>query len=300
MEKSHSRLIRTVFSFAVLAIGLNFSDCCAEPVKTLTFQDFEDGVLVPKGWAVGAYDGATVNVSTAPSLNFNGSRGSLRATYPKALGGIYAVVNYALPPSTNDIYIDFWAKMPGAKQGLKFLKIFGIRDSVGYANTTFNLDYSGADGDYGDMYQVSFGDGSVTENDTAAVINFSGNSPELIGRSFKFAKVETPQKVRWMSTNWGVDWHHFKIHVKFNSGTTPQNEVADGEYYVEIDNKVYVKASGLFNRHYSNQSIDRVAFFNWAQNGTAPFEVWLDNIRITTGGFLTAPAPKAPELTQVN
>jgi len=190
--------------------------------------------------------------------------------------------------------------MPGAKQGLKFLKIFGIRDSVGYANTTFGLDYTGADGDFGDMYQVSFGDGSVKANDTASVIFFNGDAPSWIGRSYGQAIVETPQKKRWSSDNWGVDWHHFKMHVKFNSGTTPQNEVADGAYYVEIDDKVYVKATGLFNRHYSNQSIDCVTFFDWAQNGTAPFEVWLDDIRITTGGFLPASAPKAPQLIQAN
>ncbi len=296
MEKSHSRLSSTVFSVAVLAIGLHVSDVCAEPVKTLTFLDFEDGVLVPKGWIIRG----AVSVSTSPSQNLRESRGSLRATYPIAVGGIYAEANYALPPNTNDVYVEFWAKMPGAKQGLKFLKVFGIRDSVGYANTTFGLDYTGADGDFGDMYQVSFGDGSVEANDTASVINFDGDAPAWIGRSYGQAKVETPQKKRWSSDNWGIDWHHFKMHVKFNSGTTPQNEVADGEYYVEIDGKVYVKATGLFNRHYSNQSIDRIAFFDWAQNGTTPFEVWIDDIRITTGGFLPATAPKAPQLIQAN
>jgi hypothetical protein len=86
------------------------------------------------------------------------------------------------------------------------------------------------------------------------------------------------------------------MHVKYNSGTTAENEVADGEYYVEIDGKVYVNATGLFNRHYSNLPIDRVEFFNWAQNGTQPFEIWLDDIRVTTGGFLQPSAPKPPAL----
>jgi len=65
----------------VIAIGLNVSAVCAESVKTLTFLDFEDGVLVSKGWGIGAYDGATVNISITPGLNLNGSRGSLRGLH---------------------------------------------------------------------------------------------------------------------------------------------------------------------------------------------------------------------------
>ena len=290
-----STLTRRASSVAVLALGLNLSVACAAPVKTLTFADFEDGALSPNGWVVGSQNGATTTVSTDTAKNLKSSRGSLRSTYPIATGGVYAWAVYKIPANTNDIYMDFWAKMPGPKQGLKFLKVFGGNDGVGYSNTTFGLDYTG--GDSGSMYQVSFGDGSVKANDTGSVINFDGTYPQWIGRSFGKAVVETPPKSRWKSSDWGVDWHHFKLHVKYNSGTSAENEVADGEYYVEIDGKVYVNATGLFNRHYSNLPIDRIEFLNWAQNGSQPFEIWFDDIRITTGGFLAPAAPMSPMLS---
>ena len=40
------------------------------------------------------------------------------------------------------------------------------------------------------MYQVSFGDGTSADNDSANVINFDGEYPEWIGRSFGTAIVE--------------------------------------------------------------------------------------------------------------
>jgi hypothetical protein len=197
---------------------------------------------------------------------------------------VYVWASYDLSDlDTRDLWVEFRAKMPGAKQGLKFLKIFG-QDQNGYANTTFGLDYTGVD--FGSMYQVSFGDGSGTSNDTANVINFNGEYPEWIGRSFGTASVLTPQNQIWASSNWGTEWHHFRIHVKFNSGTSAADEVADGEYYVEIDGTVYVDAQGLFNRHWSNGPIDRVELFGWAQNGSQPFEIWYDDVRLSTGGFL--------------
>ena len=285
-------------SLAVLGLGLAFTDACAAPVMTLNFADFENGALAPQGWVVGAQHGATVSVSADTGSNLHGIRGSLKATYPIAPGDVYAWAVYKMPLNTNDVYVDFWAKMPGAKQGLKFIKFFGGGDGVGYSNTTFALDYTGTD--FGAMYQVSFGDGSTKANDTANVINFDGSYPEWIGRSYGKAKVQTPQGKRWGSADWGTSWHHFKLHVKYNSGASDKDEVADGEYYVEVDGKVYVNATGLFNRHPSNLPIDHIELLNWAQNGSQPFEVWYDDIRITTGGFLPPAAPKAPALNQVN
>ncbi len=117
------------------------------------------------------------------------------------------------------------------------------------------------------------------------MINLDGTYPNWIGRSHGIAKLSTPQNSIWSGSNWGTDWHHFKMRVKFNSGTTAANEVADGAYSLEIDGKLYAEATGLFNRHYSNGSIESVAMFNWAQNGDAPFEIWYDDFKITTGGF---------------
>lgn len=264
---------------------------------TLTFEQFSSTKL-PANWDMGAQDGGSLSISTQTGENYAGSAGSIKGSYPQASGGVYVWSVYDVSAlATRDLYIEFWAKMPKAKQGLKFLKIFGGHaggSSSNYANTTFGLDYTGVD--RGCMYQVAFGDGSHTANDIANVINFDGQDLNMIGRSTGTATVLTPQKSRWASSNWGTGWHHFKFHVKFNSGTSPATEVADGAYYVEIDGKVYVDAEGLFNRHYSNLPIERVELFGWAQGGTAPFEIWYDDVRITTGGFYsdTISPPRAP------
>jgi hypothetical protein len=250
------------------------------------------------GWSFGAQAGGNVYISTNTSLNFNGDAGSIVGSYPvTGAGNGYVYGGYSVASlKTEELYIEFWAKMPNAKQGLKFLKIFGGGDSTtGYANTTFALDYTGYDP--GAMYQVSFGDGSTKGNDTANVINFDGSVPSAIGRSYGKATVSTPQKSRFASTAWGTGWHHFRFHVKFNSGTSSTNEVNNGAYYVEIDGKVYVNATGLFNRNPANAPIDRVELFGWSQTGTSPFQVWYDQVRISTGGFMSGSVVGTPTTT---
>lgn len=257
----------------------------AGQVGTLITSEDMNQSEPPSDWSIGAQAGGAVSISQNASENYDGSAGSLKGSYPIASGGVYVWAAYDLSAlALADLYIEFRAKMPKAKQGLKFLKIFGKDTAGGYANTTFALDYTGVD--LGGMYQVSFGDGSSTGNDTANVINFDGQNPDWIGRSFGTANVATPQNDMWGSSNWGTDWHHFRIRAKFNSGTSATDEVADGAYHVEIDGKVYVDASGLFNRHWSNGPIDRVELFGWAQNGSEPFEIWYDDVRLSTGGFL--------------
>jgi hypothetical protein len=225
--------------------------------------------LTGNGWSFGSQAGGNVAISTDTSLNYNGHSGSVVGSYPVATGNVYAWGDFSVASlHTEDIYIDFWAKMPAAKQGLKFLKIFGANQGAGYANTTFSLDYTGYD--FGAMYQVSFGDGTGLQNDTANVINFDGSSPSLIGRSYGLAAVSTPQMTRFASSQWGTSWHHFQMHVKFNSGTSSANEVNDGAYYVAIDDKVYVNATGLFNRNPSNGPIDYIELLGWSQNGSTP------------------------------
>ena len=270
----------------------------------VTIQQFEAAALPAGNWGFWTGDGGTVSISTDTTKNHLASHGSIKGSYPAraAGGGGYVWCGYdASALATHDLYLDFWAKMPTpTKQGLKFLKIFGARgtiDTSNYANTTFGLDYTGVD--VGGMYAVSYGDGATVSNDTASVINFDGSNGPWMGRSYGTAVVATPQHHIWSASNWGITWHHFRMHVKFNSGTTAQNEVADGAYFVEIDGLVYVDASHLFNRHYSNGPIDRIELFGWTQTGTTPFEIWYDDVRISTGGFLssTNSAPLASNQT---
>jgi hypothetical protein len=295
MLQASKKTVRQVLSTVLVCAPILGLAAATAPV-TVAFLQAPTSISLP-GWSFGSQAGGSLIVSTDKTQNYNGEPGSLVASYPASSGssgGVYAWGAYSVAAlNTEDLYIDFWAKMPAAKEGLKFLKIFGASATSGnYANTTFALDYTGSDP--GSMYQVSFGDGSTGGNDTAQVINFDGSNPSWIGRSYGTASVQTPQKSRFASSKWGTAWHHFRIHAKFNSGTSPQNEVADGAYYVEIDGTVYVNATGLFNRNYSNGPIDRVELFGWSQNAPSPFQIWYDDVRITTGGFIDSSAAPPP------
>ena len=246
------------------------------------------------GWSIGAQNGGTVGVqaTTGPA---GSTVDALVGDYPlPGAGANYIWANYSVASlNTEDVYIDFWAKMPGPKEGFKFVKIFGQRVPLdGYADTTFSANYTG--GDYGAIYQVSFGDGTALINDSQNVINLSGTYPQWIGRSYGSAVVQTPQNSAFSSTDWGTGWHHFLIHVKFNTGTTGQNEVPNGEFYLAIDGKVYVDATGLYNRNPANAPIDFIGFFGWAQKDPQPFQAYYYDIRISTGGFMSQTLPEPP------
>jgi hypothetical protein len=255
----------------------------------LLFENFDQATL-PTSLGVGSQAGGAVELSSDPEQTYGGAGKSLRGVYPLASGGVYAwgELNIA-KEQTRDIWVRFRARMPSSSpQGLKFLKVFGGNDG-GYANTTFGLDYTGVE--RGGMYCASFGDGTETQNDTANIILFDGSNPKAVGRAFGKSGYSalTPQKSFWHAIEWGKTWHLFELHVKFNSGTTAQTEVNDGEIFVRIDGKVYLDAKGVYNRHPSNPPIERVEILGWAQSGTTPFELWYDNIEIAVGGFGNSP-----------
>lgn len=245
------------------------------------------------GWSIG---GALLSVQpTTPPPVSGDAPYALEAQYPavgsSGLAGPWA--NFTVPPNTESLYIDFWAKMPDAPAGLKFCKVFGrVNDPVGYANTTFGPMWGPNTANVGQILGVAFGDGSATSNDDQNGIRFTGGS-NLLGRSYGTATVLTPQMSNWTSSDWGTAWHHFRIHIKFNDGTTAANEVPNGELYEEIDGKVYLDTTGIYNRNYQNGPIYYVGFFGWAQSDPQPFDVWFDNIVISTGGFVSDLAPTA-------
>lgn len=243
-------------------------------------------------------------LATNPAETFGGQGKSLKYVYkPMAIGqsqypsGGFSLASY----NTNHAYIRFVAKMPKHTHGLKFLKVFGKRaagSALNYANVTFGLDYTGISDGAGSMYVTSFGDGSNgrVANDTQNVLRFQGGTTsEDAGRSYgkQGFSVLTPQYRNFRAINWGSEWHKFEIYVKFNSGTTEENETNDGEFIVRIDDQVYLDAKGLFNRHYSNLPIDRIEILGYSQTGrvngqnvaTPEFEIWYDNVEISLHGW---------------
>ncbi len=286
--------VRKLIALSLLVVATN-----AFSAEIIASADFEDGVIPNKnGWGFGTQSGGNLTISSDASSNYLGSKGSLKASYPVATGAIYVWGGYDIAAlNTRDVYIEFSAKLPGEKQGLKFLKIFGQRENgAGYANTTIAL--VSDRGNEGGITQVSFGDGTSLENDTQHVINLDGTYKNWIGRSFgNGALVTTPQSTAWNAANWGDDWHRFRVRIKFNSGDSEATQKPDGAYYLEIDGKVYVDAKNIYNRHYMNKPIQKISFFDWAQNGTKPFDVMLDDIVISKDGFLSSPvAPVNPKI----
>jgi hypothetical protein len=255
----------------------------------------------PAGWIIGSQVGGSIGVQPTTSIDGTTTVNALEGAYPNPpSAGQYIWADYKLAATNvEDVYIEFWAKMPSQyKGGCKFLKIFGERSSTtGYADTTIATDYTGAD--FGAIRQISFGDGTTLTNDSQNVININGTNPTLIGRSYGTAVVNTPQMSTFSSSAWGTAWHHFRVHVKFNDGTTSQSEVPNGEYYLEIDGKVYVDATGLYNRNPANGPINLIEFFGWAQKDPGPFQLWYDDIRISTGGFMSTAMPEPPTNTSV-
>lgn len=246
------------------------------------------------GWSIGAQNGGAVGVQATAGPT-GSTVDALEGDYPvPGNGGWYIWANYSVASlNTEDVYIEFWARMPAAKEGCKFVKIFGQNLVQGsFANATIGTNYTG--GDYGAVWQVSFGDGTSVANDDQNVINLNGTYPQWIGRSYGTAVVQTPQMSAFSSTDWGTGWHHFLIHVKFNSGTTAQNEVPNGEFFLEVDGKVYADATGLYNRNPADGPISYIGFFGWAQGDPSAFELDYYDIRISTGGFMNTPLPDPP------
>jgi hypothetical protein len=253
--------------------------------------------LSPSGWSYSTLRGGSIGITSTASPTLAGANVDvLEGSYPApGAGGQYILANYNLSNlQTEDIYIEFWARMPAAKGGCKFLKIFGDHPAGtnSYADTTIGTNYAG--GDFGSIYLIMFGDGTTLANDGQHALWLNGQNPQQIGRSYGTATVLTPQESAFTSADWGTTWHHFRVHVRFNSGTTAQNETPDGELYLEIDSKVYVNATGLYNRNPANGPIHTVEFFGWAQTDPQAFQLWYDDIRISTGGFLSQPLPDPP------
>lgn len=275
--------------------------------ESLTSLNFDDGVISSTGgWNIGSISGGKMDIVTDRALTVGNSAGALRAYYPITTGAVYNWATFDLTKyNTREVYVEFDAKMPGATESIKFFKIFGQNKDGQYANTTFGI--SGDPGRKGSLTYIGFGDGTDTGNDVNNVINLNGEYPNWIGRSYGKASLYTVGR-DFHYTQWGTGWHHFKIRAKFNTATYDYaakkciSEVNDGAYSLEIDGVKYVEATGLYNRHCSNLPIEKINFFDWGDGSSSAFTVWLDNVKISTGGFSTASSalPSLPVPTVVS
>ena len=243
-------------------------------VPTLLYSENYSGSLPSGVLATGT--------STATIVN-----GELKMTYP-ANADINGLPFHGVDLSTlnvSDVYIQFKARMPNAKWGLKFLKIFGKVTTTNtsndtYSNTTWQLIYG-----TGAFEAVQFGDGSALANDNASAIGFAGGTQSGLTARNSGAIVSCPQSKAFLVSDWGTSIHQFKIRTKFNTGTSALNEVADGAYYLEIDGNVYLNATGLFNRSWQSGNIDRIEIGGYTTGSNPSFDIEYDDLIISTGGF---------------
>lgn len=237
--------------------------------------DFTNGSTTPSSiytgatWESGSQSGGTISVVD----------GYYHATYPIPTGATYTWLNFKIAPlNLYEFYLTFRARFTDP-HSVKFCKVHGKEVGANYSNTTYQVTTAGV------MQQILFGDGEDVSNDAERTIYLSGANPTQIGRSYGTATVLTPQGASFTGFQ-DEDWHDIKIHHKFNSGTTEENQIADGEVYLEIDGLVYVNATGLFNRHYASAPIDYIAFGDWAQDSDYAFEIDYDTIKISIGNFV--------------
>ncbi len=254
-------------------------------IRLLGRANFSEGTLPPPSIRAG-YSFGVANGS--PYIQ----DGALRMDYPSLAqfqGGIYNSLHFDVPNGHKELYIKFDVKMPNAKHGLKFLKVFGRNATGGtntVANTTFALDYTGIDN--GGMNFVGFGDGTTNSNDTQQILNLDGSNKSWVGRSWGNGASIISAGSNFPSSAWGTGWHTFRLKIKFNDGTTAGNEINNGEIWVNIDGVDYVKATGLFNRHHTNGDIAYLSFGDWTQaptGGSPAFDIHYDNIYISQRGF---------------
>lgn len=243
------------------------------------------GIPNSGGWSFGTMSGGALTVGD----DGDGLGPYLRASYPTpSVGGAtYIYGGYSFSELKQDVYVQFWARMPEPRHGLKFLKLFGEGNGVSdWANVTFGADYTGIADGVGTLYQVSFGDGTNLTNDTAHTVNYNGNNPASVGRSYPdYAVVSTPTG-NFTAADWGTGWHKFQFRAKMNSGTTSENEVADGAFDVYIDDVPYVIARNIFNRNPINGFLASIGLFGQSQTGSEPFVIDNRDVTVSENGWV--------------
>lgn len=223
-------------------------------------------------WQTGAWNGG--------SLTKTG--GYISMTNPANVdGGVYSLTGIeCFGLGLRDFYLQFEVKYPGVVWGSKFCKLHGAAGSNGYgANCTFGQN------DVGDLTYIGYGDGTQLGQDVNQTIYLDGG--KYMGRNASIADWVVQPQGTYMHQNFNDHaWHKFRVHAKFNTGTSAQDEVPDGEFFLEVDDVVQCHVRNIYNRHYLNPPIAEVNIGGWTAGGAQPFELDVRNVKISTGGFV--------------
>lgn len=247
----------------------------------ITRLDLTSGMPNSNGWGFGALGGAAISVASDGGGNY------LRGQYPAPLAGDnYIYGGYNFESLENEVYVQLYARMPGAKSGCKFVKLFGHRPgaALNYANITFAIEYAS-----GRIHAASFGDGTTIGNDTTALLTYTNAEPWItVGRSMDAPNpaIITKSESDFLPSDWGTGWHKFQFMIKHSTGNSSINEVNNGVVEVRIDDVLKTKGVNLFTRHWSNNWFENVSLFGWSQAGTVPFELHIKDVTISKGGWV--------------
>lgn len=167
----------------------------------------------------------------------------------------------------SDIYVRFYFKVDNPSGGCKFLKLFGHKDSTNgaYANTTFMIDYT-----KGELYDISYGDGSTLANDCQDVITYKGTSTDSNISILKYTDTFDPRDGKW---------HSFEAHIKYND-----NGQRNGVYQVWIDGKLWLYATNIKNRNdLDPKYFNSVDLANYCSRYFEhSWNLWYDDVVIST------------------
>ena len=243
------------------------SSAQAEIIFEDDFDSYQDEIT---GWSTGS------NIYLQKSGCVDNSA-CAKVAYTGAGTGPYWFGKDVSAENLSEIYVKFDFKVDNPSGGSKFLKLFGKKDSEGgYANTTFAINYNS-----GMLYEVSYGSGVGTVNDTQAIIRYNGTISDkdvsVIHKTGEFDPADNK-------------WHSFEAHMKYND-----NGKRNGIYRVWIDGELRLHATNIKNRHDNNSMFfNRVDLANYSNsNQEHDWNLWYDNVVIAThpigGGAFIAP-----------
>lgn len=228
---------------------------------TVLFEDdFESYTSTISNWNTSS------NISLSTSDGINGSK-CAKVAYTQAGTAPYWFSKSVAMNNISEVYVRFYFRTDAySSGGSKFLKIFGKpNDPIGYANTTFPINYYS-----GRLFEIGYGDGTGTSNDSTATIRYSGlhsdTSVTVLASSGEFVINDSK-------------WHSFEAHMKYNS-----NGQRNGIYRVWIDGALRIHATNIKNRNDANSMfINEIHLANYTNsNFSTPWNLYYDSVVIST------------------
>lgn len=230
--------------------------------ETVFSDDFETNVATIEGWGT---IGSRVSLQTS---NCHSGTKCVKVAYsPGGTTADYLIGKNIAASNLSDIYVQFKFRTDAyAEQGSKFLKLYNKEDGyTGYARSTFAIQYAS-----GNLYEVSYGDGSGTTNDTQATVRYDGTHPldpdaNVVASTSAFDPSDH-------------NWHTFEARAKYSS-----DGQRDGLYQVWIDGVLRLHVDNIKNRNDLNSNLyESVELANYNNGTTTSWNLYYDDVVISS------------------